>query len=81
MQVTFKQAKEEDNPMQRKHSVRINVSRGKEKQHVLTSRRARIMARIGRILFGDYSEVLILQPGKSVQGIEIHELGEIDHEN
>lgn len=59
--------------MRKKHEVRINVADGKKKQHILTTRKGKVPARIARLLFGDYSEVVILQPGRSVQEIEIHE--------
>jgi hypothetical protein len=56
------------------HRVRINVAQsGGETQGVLASRSRRVPARLMRLLFGQYSEVLVLAPGKSVRSVEIHE--------
>lgn len=56
------------------HRVRINVAQsGGTTQGVLGSRGRRIPERLLRILFGRYSEVLVLTPGKSVRSVEIHE--------
>jgi hypothetical protein len=34
-----------------------------------------------RLLFGQYSEVLVLTPGKSVRSVEIHETPQGDHDD
>lgn len=60
-----------------KHKVRINVSnRNGDVSHVVTSRRKRIPALLSRILFGGFGEVVILTPGKTVEGIEIREVSD-----
>ena len=60
--------------MQIKHRVRINVAdRNGNQQNVLE--------RILRLLFGDFCEVLVLTPGKSVQGVEIEQLRGEAHES
>lgn len=63
--------------MNRKHKVRVCVadSRG-NKEELLTSRRLRLPQRVLRFLFGETCEVLVLSPGRSVQGIEISEMRE-----
>lgn len=68
---------EEDKKMNRKHKVRVCVadSRG-NKEELLTSRRLRLPQRVLRFLFGETCEVLVLSPGRSVQGIEISEMRE-----
>ena len=61
--------------MQIKHRVRINVAdRNGNQQNVLESRKLRVPQRILRLLFGDFCEVLVLTPDKSVQGVEIEQL-------
>ena len=61
--------------MQIKHRVRINVAdRNGNQQNVLESRKLRVPQRILRLLFGDFCEVLVLTPGKCVQGVEIEQL-------
>lgn len=63
-----------------KHRVRINVrdERG-QKQPVLRSGTARIPKRLVKWLFGDFCEVLVLTPGKTVDEVEIHEIpSEVD---
>ena len=58
-----------------KHRIQINVadSSGKQ-QKVLGSKRLHLPGRLVTLLFGDFSEVLILKPGVSVQDVEIHEM-------
>jgi len=63
--------------MKLQHRVQINVAQGGEGPlDVLGSRRRKIPARLLRILFGQYSEVLVLTPGKTVRSVEIHEMKE-----
>ena len=62
------------------HRVRINVAQsGGGTQGVLASRSRKVPARLIRLLFGQYSEVLVLAPGKSVRSVEIHETTQGDH--
>lgn len=65
------------------HKVQINVAEANGKnQKVLGSRFKRIPNRLLRLLFGDYSQVLILKPGKTIQAIEIKEIeGELLNAN
>ncbi len=57
-----------------KHRVCVNVtdSRG-NRQAVLSGGRIRLPRRLLALLFGEFSEILVLTPGQSVEGIEIHE--------
>ena len=57
-----------------KHRVRINVcdERGCT-QPVLQSGTVHIPKRLLKWLFGDFCEVLVLTPGKTVNEVEIHE--------
>ena len=66
---------QEDEPMKLKHKVRINVAdkRG-NKQEVLQSEHRSIPKRLLTFLFGEFCEILVLTPGKSVEGIEIKEM-------
>jgi len=60
--------------MKLQHRVQINVAhKGGGNQQVLKSRGKRMPERLLRLLFGQYSEVLILNPGKTVRSVEIHE--------
>jgi hypothetical protein len=64
------------------HRVQINVAQGGGRpQGVLGSRGRKIPARLLRFLFGEYSEVLVLTPGKTVRSVEIHETQEGANEN
>lgn len=57
------------------HKVRINVSDlDGNKQEVLQTEHRRIPERLLRLFFGEFCEILVLTPGKSVQGIEIKEM-------
>lgn len=46
---------------------------------VLKSSSRRILSRIARLLFGDFSEVLVLSPGKTVKTVEIQEIKEVEN--
>lgn len=57
------------------HRVRINVSHQTgENEEVLCSRTRRVRNRILTFLFGRFSEVLVLEPGKTICSVEIHEV-------
>jgi hypothetical protein len=59
-----------------RHKVRVNVKdSGGEKRNVVTGTTLRLRARLIRFLFGDLAEVMVITPGKSVEGIEIREVG------
>ena len=60
--------------MGKKHTVRINIAnRNGNKQQILTSTRLSLPRRLLRFLFGDFCQVLVLTPGETVTGVEIHE--------
>lgn len=59
-----------------KHKVKIAVSNGGKKTQVLTSGSIRLPMRLLRWLLGDFCEVLVLTPGKTVQGVEIQQVTE-----
>jgi hypothetical protein len=63
-----------------KHKVRINIA-DRNKERVVTGTTMILPSRLLKILFGDFSEVLVLTPGKSVEGVEIREIrdGGADH--
>ena len=57
------------------HRVTINVAdRDGRKSRVLKSGVMHVPRRLLRLLFGEFCEVLVLTPGRTVQGIEIHEI-------
>ena len=57
-----------------KHKVKINVAdRSGNGSEELSVGRKSIPKRIARFLFGDFSEVMVLKPGKTVVGVEICE--------
>lgn len=59
-----------------KHKVKIAVSNGGKKTQVLTSGSIRLPMRLLHWLLGDFCEILVLTPGKTVQGVEIQEVTE-----
>ncbi len=65
------------------HKVQINVAEANgQNRKVLGSRFKRISNRLLHFILGDYSQVLILKPGKSIQAIEIKEIeGELLNAN
>lgn len=61
--------------MRLKHKVRINIAdKSGNKHEVLQSECRSIPKKLLTFLFGDFCEVLVLTPGKTVQGIEIKEM-------
>lgn len=59
-----------------KHKVKIAISNGGKKTQVLTSGSIRLPMKLLRWLLGDFCEILVLTPGKTVQGVEIQEVTE-----
>lgn len=59
-----------------KHKIKIAVSNGDTKTQVLAGCSIRLPKRLLRWLLGDFCEILVLTPGKTVQGVEIHEVTE-----
>lgn len=59
-----------------KHKVKIAISNGGKKTQVLTSGSIRLPMRLLRWLLGDFCEIIVLTPGKTVQGVEIQEVTE-----
>lgn len=53
-----------------RHRIKIKV----EEQQVLAGRSMTFPKRLLRFLFGDFCEILVLTPGKSVQNVEIQEM-------
>ena len=62
--------------MNLQHKVQINVARkdGSQKKAVIKSGITKIPQRLLNFLFGEFTEVLVLTPGQSVQSVEIHEI-------
>ena len=62
--------------MNLQHQVRIRVAHkdGSHPSTVLKSGIRQIPQRLLNLLFGEFTEVLVLTPGHSVQSVEIHEI-------
>lgn len=61
--------------MRRKHKVRINIAdKNGNKQMVLENQCRKVPKKLLKLLFGEFSEVIILNSGKTVEGFEIREL-------
>ena len=55
-----------------RHDVRIHVADRKGcDRNLLTNRVTRIRERLARALFGDFCQVLVMSPGKTIRTIEI----------
>lgn len=60
-----------------KHKVTINVSDASgKKSTVLRGAHRKLPARIVRFLFGDFTQVYLLQPGKTVESVDVREIKE-----
>jgi hypothetical protein len=65
-----------------KHKVRINIAdRDGHKERVVTGTMMLVPKRLMRMIFGEFTEVLVLTPGKTVEGIEIKEIRKGDVQN
>lgn len=72
---------QEDEPMKLKHKVKINIADSSgSRQKVLQSTYRCIPKRLLTLLFGEFSEVLVLAPGETVEGIEIQEMRGVGNE-
>ncbi len=59
-----------------RHKVQINIANRKgEKEKVVSGMTLRLPQRLLKMLFGDFTEVLVITPGRTVEGIEIKEIG------
>ena len=57
------------------HRIRINVSdKAVNKEQVMDGVRLRVPAKILRLIFGELTDVMVIAPGRNVDGIEIHEV-------
>ena len=66
-----------------KHKVQVNlVTKDNRKQQLYADRTISLPKRIVRLLFGEATQILIMQPGQSVKTVEFFELPEqeVDHE-
>lgn len=60
-----------------KHKVIINVTDEKgDKMEVLRGGQLKLPQKIIKFLFGDYRQVFLLDPGQSVQSVDVKELKE-----
>ncbi len=58
-----------------KHKVRINlVTNENKRQQLYADRTLSLPKRIVRLLFGEATQILIMQPGQSVKTVEFFEL-------
>ena len=59
-----------------RHKVQINIANRKgEKEKVVSGTTFRLPQRLLKMIFGDFTEVLVITPGRTVEGIEIKEVG------
>lgn len=59
------------------HKVRVNlVNRTSRKEQLLSNKTIRLPKKIVRLLFGEATQILIMQPGQSIQAVEFYELTE-----
>lgn len=63
--------------MNLQHRVQINIAdRSGQKKQVLGSKKICLSQKLLNLIFGNFCEVLVLQPGTSVRNIGIHEVRE-----
>ena len=64
-----------------KHKVQINIKKDNKKQMLYADRVISLPKRIVRLLFGEATQILIMQPGQSIKTVEFFELpdGEVSN--
>lgn len=65
-----------------KHKVKVNlITKENRKKQLYEERTISLPRRIVRLLFGEATQILIMQPGQSVKTVEFFELPEeVDHD-
>ena len=59
-----------------KHSVKVLVETKNGRKELLRSRHLRIRERFMKLLFGDFCEVIVLNPSKRIDKIQVEEIKE-----
>lgn len=64
-----------------KHKVKVNlITKENRKQQLYADRAISLPRRIVKLLFGEATQILIMQPGQSVKTVEFYELPESEVE-
>ena len=56
-----------------KHSIKVLVETKSGREELLKSRHLKIRERIMKFLFGDFCEVIVLNPSKKISRIQLEE--------
>ena len=59
-----------------KHSVKVLIETKNGREELLKSRHLKIRERIMKFLFGDFCEVIVLNPSKQINRIQVEEAKE-----
>lgn len=59
-----------------KHSVKVLVETKKGREELLKSKHLRIREKFMKFLFGDFCEVIVLNPSKKIDKIQLEEVKE-----
>lgn len=57
-----------------KHSVKVLVETKNGREELLQSRHLRVRERFMKFLFGDFCEVIVLNPSKKIDKIQLEEV-------
>lgn len=57
-----------------KHSVKVLVETKRGREELLQSRHLKIREKVMRFLFGDFCEVIVLNPSKKIDKIQLEEV-------
>ncbi len=65
-----------------RHRIHISVANRKgERERIVSGKSLRLPQRLLKILFGDGTHILVITPGRTVEGIEIKEVADGGGEN
>ncbi len=59
-----------------KHAVKVLVETKNGREELLKSRHLKIRERLLKFLFGDFCEVIVLNPSKKIDRVQLEELKE-----
>ena len=58
-----------------KHRIQIKVARPDNTlQTVMAAKRVCLPMKLFKLVFGDFKDILVLTPGETVRGVEVHEV-------
>ena len=58
-----------------KHKLKVCIKTDGKTEEVFRGRHMRMPRRLLNLIFGECCQILVLKPGDTIKGIEVHEVG------